>query len=233
MKKTFLLLFTLLLSHSLLGQDEKGKTEFSVINILGAKVYEQPTFASKVLTEIPIGGIIQPERSIETNEAFAIGKGFFLSGKWIKPMDINGFVFSSDLSSKKVETGTSDYGQEYINLLGELISEQSEEKKIKTEIGEFPQYCEYKYYENGKYSLTIWDGCFDHMTEYQNLTLNEVYHQMVSDYGLLMNGKDFLVPEFQEKAGNILKFEGLDATQDLKIELKENGIFVVTSYSCD
>ena len=210
----------------------KKNSDLSVINMLGAKVYEKPTFDSKTVSELPIGENIIVEKSIETKERFRIGENFSLSGKWIKPNGINGFVFSSDLTDKKADISPNEYGQTNLNLRGKLISEKSEEKQIKTENGVFPKYFEYKYYENGTYTYTSWDGCFDHVTEYKNLTLNEVYHQMVSDYYGIMGDNETWIPIFQGKEENIIKFEGEGATEDLKIETKENGIIVVSSYDC-
>ena len=233
MKRTFILLFTILFSNLILSQNQEKKNELCVINMLGAKVYEKPTFKSKNLTKLSVGESIIIEKQIETNESFIIGNGFALTGKWIKPKNINGFIFSSDLTNKRVEIGISKHGQTYINLLGNLINKKEEKKLIKTENGKFPKYFEYKFYENGNYTYTSWDGCFDHITKYKNLTINEVYHQMISDYGGLMNENEFWIPTFQESSiGNTLKFEGEGATEDLKIEIKENGIIEVSSYDC-
>ena len=235
MKNCITLIFTLLFFNSHFGQSPANKAELCVINMLGAKVYEKPTFDSKALTELKLGENIIIENIIQTNEQFEIGKGFYLTGNWIKPMNINGFLFSSDLTDKNVEIGKSEYGQTFINLLGKMTDKKEEKKLIATENGEFLKYFEYKYYVNGTYTYTAWDGCFDHITEYKNLTLNEVYHQMVSDYGMNMtdvNGTSFWIPIFQEKSENFIKFEGEGATEDLKIELKQNGIVIVSSYDC-
>ena len=232
MKNNIALIIIVLFFNSNFGQNRENGTELCVINMLSAKVYEKPTFESKTLTELKVGENIITESVIQTDEQMEIGNGFSLSGNWIKPVNINGFVFSSDLSDKNVEIGKSKYGQTYINLLGNLTDKKEEKKLIKTENGEFPKYFEYKYYENGTYIYTAWDGCFDHKTEYKNLTLNEVYHQMVSDYGVLMNENEFWTPIFQEKSRNLIKFEGEGATEDLKIELKENGKIIVSSYDC-
>jgi hypothetical protein len=232
MKNCIALIITILFFNSHFGQNLENGTELCVINMLGAKVYEKPTFESKALTELKIGENLIIETIIQTDEHIEIGNGFSLNGNWIKPLNINGFIFSSDLSDKNVEIGKSKYGQTYINLLGKLTDKKEEKKLIKTENGEFPKYFEYKYYENGTYTYSAWDGCFDHITEYKNLSLNEVYHQMVSDYGGIMNENEFWTPIFQEKYGNFIKFEGEGATEDLKIELKENGKIIVTSYDC-
>ncbi|MBW4971353.1 hypothetical protein KZY98_12845 [Croceibacter atlanticus] len=232
MKNRITLIITILFVNSIFGQNLENGNELCVINMLGAKVYEKPTLESQTLTKLIVGKNIIIEKIIQTDEEMEIGNGFSLSGNWIKPMNINGYVFSTDLSDKNVEIGKSKYGQTYLNLLGELTNKREEKKLIKTENGEFPKYFEYEYYKYGTYTYTAWDGCFDHVTEYKNLTLNEVYHQMVSDYGGIMNENEFWAPIFQEKSGNYIKFEGEGATQDLKIELKGNGIITVSSYDC-
>lgn len=56
---------------------------------------------------------------------------------------------------------------------------------------------------------------------------------MVSDYKIIitdLNGTSFWIPRFQEKSENTIKFEGEGATEDLKIELKEDRIITVSSY---
>tara|TARA_R110002051_G_scaffold290310_2_gene353661 strand:+ start:339 stop:1037 length:699 start_codon:yes stop_codon:yes gene_type:complete len=231
MKNCLTLIFVILFIHSIFGQNPENKTELCVINMLGSKVYEKPTFKSKSLTEFKVGENIIIENIIQTDDQMEIGNGFSLAGNWIKPMNVNGYVFSSDLTDKNVEIGKSKYGQTYINLLGKLTNKKEEEKLIKTENGEFPKYFEYNYYENGTYTYTAWDGCYNHVTEYKNLSLNEVYHQMVSDYGGIMNENELWTPLFLEKSGNFIKFEGEGATEDLKIELKD-GIILVSSYDC-
>lgn len=222
--------------NTIFGQNPDNKTEWCVINMLGAIVYEKPTFKSKILTKLNVGENVMIEKIIKTDEQFKLGNGFSLTGNWVKPLDVKGFVFSSDLTDKKVKIGINKYGQKYITLLGKLIDKKEEKKLIKAENGVFPKYFEYKYYENGTYTKTSWDGCFDHMTAYKNLNLNEVYHQMVSDYGMTktdLNRESFWIPKYQETIEKTIKFEGKGATEDLKIELKENGLIAVSSYDCD
>lgn len=226
------MLLTILFATWLQGQYSKPQKEFRVINLLGAKVYEEPTFDSGILTELDLGETIQNDGYIETNEEFAVGVGFSLPGIWIKPKGLNGFVFSSDLTSKKAEIGTDESGRNYVDLLGELTSEESEQKKIKTANGEFLKHFQYKYYKNASYTYVAWDGCFDHTTEYEGLNINEVYHQMISDYIILMNGETIIIPQFLEKSGNKLKFATEGATEELTIELRNNGTIVVSSYDC-
>lgn len=233
MKKTTNIIFILLLVNITLGQNLKEKNSLCVINIHGAKVYAKPNFDSKILTELPVGTNIITEKSINSQENLKIGKGFYLSGKWIKPTKIHGFVFSSDLTDKKVKIETNNHGRTVINLLGELKDQKEEKKPIKTENGTFPKYFEYKYYENGTYTYTAFDGCFNHLTEYKNLTLTEVYHQMISDYSAYSSEtKKYWIPEPESIQENIIRFFEIGATQNLKIEIRKNGTIVISSYDC-
>lgn len=232
MKNTVLIILAILLATPLLSQNQKKRNELTVINMLGAKVYEKPTFNSKTLIDLPVGEKVIIDKHIETNEKFQIGTGFSLVGQWVKPKGIDGFIFSSDLTERDAEIGMDEFDQTYVDLLGKLTKEKAEEKRVKTPGGEFPKYFEYKYFENGTYTYIAWDGCFTHIKEYNSLTINEIYHQMVSDYGIQLNGNEFSIPAFLEKAESKIKFDGKGATQDLTIEFKENGSIVVSSYDC-
>lgn len=103
---------------------------------------------------------------------------------------------------------------------------------VKTDQGEFPKYFEYKYYKNGKHTVVSWDGCFDRMTDYNNLNLSEVYHQMVNDYIILMNDNEIIIPKFERKTPKTIEFEVEEGTENLKIEVKANGNIEVSSYDC-
>ena len=231
MKNNFTLILALLFINFTFGQKTANKSELYVINAIGAKVYEEPTFESKTLAELPLGEIIVLEKTIPTEKKLQVGNGFLLSGNWIKPEKISGFIFSSDLTDKKIEIIKTD-DRISINLLGKLMDKKEEKKLIKTDNGEFPKHFEYKYYENGTYTYIAWDGCFDHITEYKNLTLNEVYHQMINDYGVQFSDGEFKIPTIREYTGKIIEFDAEGATKDLKIELKENGNITVSSYDC-
>lgn len=198
--------------------------------MIGARVYEAPAFNSEVLSTLPVGSSIFIEL-VEKSDSLIIGAGFSLKGNWIRPKNIKGYVFSTDLTGREVEVLKRNQGIS-ISLLGGLKEQKQEEKRVSTVQGDFPKYIEYRYYDNGTYTYTAWDGCFDHLTEYRNLSLSEVYHQMLSDYGIIVKGKEFSVPVFQEREGDTLKFQGEGAAQDLKIQVREGGIVVVSSYDC-
>jgi len=235
MKKFFGIILILLIATDSFSQYHDSVKELYAINLLGAKVYEKPTFDSEILSVLKSGEKIKIEKSIDTKDSFMIGEGFSLEGVWIKPLGNEGFVFSSDFTNKKPEFKTNEYGQTFINLLGKLEDEKSGEELINTERGEFPKYHEFKNHENGTYSLTIWDGCFDHVTEYKKLTIGEVYHQMVSDYTenfQTSDGNTLCVPVFKERSGKTIKFKSDTAAHDLQIEILDNGMFGVSSYDC-
>ena len=235
MKGLLGLILSLLIVNSTFGQIKESVQELCVINLYGAKVYKEPTFNSKILTELHVGEKIKIEKKINTYDSLKIGEGFLLKGFWIKPKTIDGFVFTSDFTEKNVGVEINESGQTFINLLGNLLDEKTEVKMIKTENGVFPKYYKYKYYENGTYTGTSWDPCFDHITKYKNLTLKEVYHQMVSEYSTEFNGiksRELWIPKFREKTGNVIKFECEGASQDLQIEIMSGRIFEVSSYDC-
>ena len=100
----------------------------------------------------------------------------------------------------------------------------NKEYEIEDEITEF---------ENVKYTYTAFDGCFNHIYLYRNLTLSEVYHQLtVHQIVINETDKKIELPKFIEKKGNEYLFEGEGATQDLKIINNKDGTFTVSSYDC-
>lgn len=232
MKKTFCILFIVLAFLKVEAQNKNNNNEYCVINIYGTNLFKEAGFDSKVLTKIKAGEYIIAQKFITTDQKKVIGKDFGLNGDWIK-VEYNsliGFVFSSDLTQKQVELTENEYGQINLSLLGNLLEETSETKKVTLENGEFENFVQTKKYENGIYTYSSFDGCFNHITEYRELTINEVYYQVVSDYGNEI--ETYNLPRFLEKEGNIIRLEGEGATTDLQIEVKNDGTFKVSSYDC-
>ncbi|MGM0634929.1 MAG: hypothetical protein ACQESK_02600 [Bacteroidota bacterium] len=229
------IILTLLIASNSFCISQITEKELCAINLLGAKVYEKPNFNSKILTELQVGKIIKIEKSTDLKDSLKISENFSLKGVWYKAKTMDGFIFSSDFTAKNIEVEKTKHALTRINILGKLLDEKTEEETVKTENGKFPKHYKYKYYENATYISTAFDGCFDHLTNYKNLTLNEVYHQMLSDYAAVsqtIEGKKIRVPEFKEKSGNIIKFEGGGATQDLQIKIIDNKKIEVSSYDC-
>lgn len=236
MKKRLVFLFLTFIVNTTFSQNKMHLSEWYVINKFGAKVYEQTSLKSKVVTVLKVGAVLNVESFLETKDVYKIKDDFLLKGKWVKTKvkGINGFIFSSDLTNQKLEFKKGKDGQTDINLLGNLISEKSYKVNIKTKNGVFPKLIKVKIFKNGTVTETAWDGCFNHKTEYRKLKFNEVYHQMVNDYGVLEDKNKFLIPVFNGKSDNVFKFSvELGATEDLKLEVKENELIVVSSYDCD
>ncbi len=227
------ILVTILSIFLFWNQSQKVSVDLHVINSMGATVFEAPTFESGIIDRLTLGQKIEVEKSIPTTEIYYLGSDWGLEGNWIKAKGINGYIFSSDLTDKEVEFTLDNFEETKFDLKGKLVDQKEEEKKIKNQGGEFPIHLTYEFYENGTYSRKFFDGCFDHLTEYKNLSLNEIYHQMINDYSQLTTSLEFSGPVFTEKSGNIIRFQVKDGpTEDLKIEIKENGIIEVSSYDC-
>ena len=234
MKYTFYLLFLVFQLTVCRGQNLEKPAEFCVINMLGAELYENPSFESRILYKLKISDKLTSKTIISTEDTKKIGPEFSLDGDWIKTRvsGYNGFVFSSDLTKKNPIIKTNAYGQITVDLLGTKLNDKIVERIITIEGREYHVQDKITEYENGIYTYKAFDNCFDHLTEYRNLELNEVYHQMVSRYSIFSYSGGYLLPVFQERIGKIIKFGSQGATEDLKIELKENGIIKVSSYDC-
>jgi len=234
MRDTFYILFLVFQLTICNGQNQEKLTEFCVINLLGAELYENPSFESRILYKLKIGDKLTSKTIISTKDTKMVGPNFNLGGDWIKTSvsGFNGFVFSSDLTKKNPVINTIAFGQKTIDLLGKKLNDKIVERIITIEKHEYQVQDKITEYENGTYTYKAFDSCFDHLTEYRNLELNEVYHQMVSKYCIYSSKGEYLIPVFQVRIGKTIKFESQGATQDLQIELKEDGIIKVSSYDC-
>jgi len=206
----------------------KPKLYYS-INVLGTKVYSEPSFTSKVKTKYKVGKIFISNKIIETTEKYHIAKGFELRGNWIGIKGMNGFVFSSDLSNKK----PSFYESGHIspNALGKKIDKKVIPREFKIEDKKYIINDNITIYENGTHLTNSFDGCFDDIYTIKNVTLAEVYHQLISQ-NLSIGESEIWAPKFHKKENNEILFIGEGATQDLKIIIKIDGSFIISSYSC-
>jgi hypothetical protein len=217
----------------LFGQNSENEDQLCVINRMGAKVYESPSFNSKIIAALATGEKLVIDHIIQTDEELKIGNGFSLPGNWIKPSSVEGYVFSSDVTDKAVEVGESKYGHTFINFLVEFTNNEEEETIVKTETAGYPKNYVKEYYKNGTITYTKMDGCTERFAVYTNLTLSEVYHQMISDFGSEITKNDFKAPQFQTQKDNFLLFNVLIGPVDeLKIKIKENGVFTISSHTC-
>lgn len=107
-----------------IAQKPEQENEFYVINFLGAKIYEAPSFEAKVLKTLSVGKFILIEKQISTEDRFIIKERFSFEVNWVKPNNIDGYIFSSDLTNKKVELAKNGNGLKELNFLGELIDKK-------------------------------------------------------------------------------------------------------------
>jgi hypothetical protein len=204
----------------------------TVINSLGASVYVRPTFDSPTRAKFPLGESIRVEREIETKERYTVGEGFSFGGKWLKPVGMNGYVFSSDVTYRRVRISVTEYGNKELQLLGELLSEKEEVKMIRTENGEFPESTTTRVFEYGSEKGTYWDGCVDYSTEYTGLPIHEAYHQMVQEHLTYPDGI-MEIPRFTGKSRSTFTFEvQFGAIEDLKLFVSADDKVVMTYYVC-
>ncbi len=235
------LLFGLLLSTvsgAWAPEATKPGTTFFVVAIVGADLHETPSFTSKVARRLPLGVAVQAQQTVVSNEVKRVGPGLALPGDWVKVTTpaYTGYLFSSDLTTRRPTIRKTHDGMPYIDLLGTLKSSRSEKElvKAKSRPGEYALK-DITEYANATYTMTSFDSCFDHQYTFRQLALNEVYHHMISQYAGY-EAKKIIQPRLLSRKGNVYTFScGLDgdsATQELQLTIHKNGTLVISAYDC-
>ncbi len=236
MKKTLLLLtliFGIIACAS--GQNKNDDNTFYVINVLGAELYEKPSLDSKVIEKIKVGKKIIADEILKTGQSKKNGNDFYLGGSFVKVQSesINGFVFTSDLT--RIKPLLRNFHKDIIvpDIAGKEKNKRTEKRIEKFDNKEYEIEDEITEYENVTYTYTAFQGCFDHIYLYKNLTLSEVYHQLPV-HQVVINETDMKIeiPRFIDKKGNEYLFDGRGATEGLKIIENLDGTFTVSSYDC-
>ena len=234
MKKLLVIIIAMSLFRSY-AQDSHHNDEYFVINILGAEIYERPTFQSKQIRKIEVGESLIAQEIISTTEVKKIGANFILKGSWIRTniAGTSAYVFSSDLTKIKPMINIGNSGEKSINLFGKKKSERKLVKKKKCG----NSYCEYRVnttdYDICRYTCTMWDDCYNHTYTFKGLTLSEAYHQMLNIYHDCGSNKEMQTPIFTNRRNNVYNFSFEETpTEDLKITIKRDGIIEVSSYDC-
>jgi|GEM_PF-2694627 len=218
----------------------KAPTTFYVVALTGTEVHEKPAFASKTVRSLPIGSAVTAQQTIPSKEVKQIGVDFALPGAWLKVTTAagTGYIFSSDLTTRKPAVKKSRSGMPYIDLLGVKKSSRTEKQQAASGNKAVPGAYATKNiteYANCTYSTTALDACFDHVYAFRQLALNEVYHHMISSYSGL-EGKKVTQPKLVSIKGNVYTFTcgfgDRDATQELQLTVYKNGTLVISSFSC-
>jgi hypothetical protein len=208
-----------------------GKEKRYVINVAGAAVHRQPSFASATVRTMPVGATVEIQETSGPTATQPIGAGFGLPGQWLKVTtpSFTGYLFSTDLTRIKPVVEKDHDGLRHINLLGAQKSIREERPKTGAErtITE---------YANGTYVYTAYDSCFDHDFTFRKLALHEVYHHMINSHsGYSADGRRKLTqPMLIVRKGNVYTFTSgnSDAVQDLKLTVNKDGSIVISSYDC-
>lgn len=214
------------------GHNNYESYEFCVINSFGAKVYEQPNFDSRILNVLEMGESVLAKKHLDTNEKIKID-AFYLEGIWLEAVDVNGYLFSSDLTNKKAEIKFNRFGKT-IHLLGKLLSEKKiEEKHRSTNNIEYSINHIYKSYKNGTVHIEEGDGCYTEETTFNNLSLNEVYHLTQSKYGKLQEFQTLSWEPIYVKNNRTTQFSFSFEATELYIIINKEGKTIISSSSCD
>lgn len=207
------------------------------INIQGTNVYSKPTLESEIIERFKIGSEILVIETIESSEKLKISEYLFLEGDFIKIKadGLIGFIFSSDLSKHQPAVITYYEDIQTANLLGPMIDQRTEERKVKYGEREFTVKDRIYEYEFATRTETSFDGCFDHTYDLKNLSFNEVYHQLINSNIVVAttSGGNFIeVPKFKGKEENVYHFYSDGATEDLRIIDNKDGTYRIYSYDC-
>jgi hypothetical protein len=214
-----------LLLHTVLGtspaEAAQPRTTFYIVALTGAALHAQPSFTSKLVRRLPLGGVVQAQQTIASKDVQRIGAGLVLPGDWIKVTTpaYTGYVAYIDLLGAKKG---SPRGKQ---LLASSPGKRSVDE-TRTEVME---------YANGTYTMTASDGCFTHAYAFRHLALHEVYHQLISAYAGY-EGTQLRQPKLLGKKGNVYTFTcgfgDTDAAQQLQLTIHSDGTFSISSYDC-
>jgi hypothetical protein len=215
-------------------------TTFYVVALTGAELHAQPSFNSKLLRRLPLGGVVQAQQTIASHEGQRIGSGLILPGEWVQVTTpaYTGYVFSADLTTKRPVLKKSHSGMAYIDLLGPQKSRPRAKQPRAPKTGKRSvdeTTTEITEYTNGTYTRTASDGCFTHNYAFRHLALNEVYHQLISAYAGY-DGTQLRRPKLIGKKGNVYTFTcgfgDTDAEQQLQLTIHKDGTYSISSYDC-
>jgi hypothetical protein len=206
--------------------------DYFVINIKGAKVYNQPNFDTKIISTLENGkGIQQKNLQQLDDDQLKINEGVTLEGHWLMINEpVQGYIFSSDFST--IRPIVTHYLINTISLLGEQIGEIVYKDTVtKCSNFQLETQIETTTYNNAVYKYIQMDGCFDHYYYFKNLKFHEIYHQTINEYSDIYSKLDN-VPSFREVIDNQIIFDGTDATVDLILYKNPNGQYETYSYDC-
>ncbi len=241
MKKKIIIIGMLLWSFNcVFGQNENHKNTYYVLNFSGAKLYEEPSLGAKVIKNIKLGEKIIADEILKTKHSKEIANEFYFEGNFIKIQNdsIRGYVFSTDLTQIKLvlSVNDEDEGITIANIDGKELSKRVVKRIVKIEGKEYDTEDKITEFENVTYTYTLFDGCSDFIYKYKDVTLSEVYYQMIGKHRytyVTLEGNFIYTPTFDEKKGNEYLFGDVSPSHDLKIIENKDGTFTVSSFYCN
>lgn len=210
-----------------------AQTEAYVWNIAGALVKESPTNHSRTIKKLQFGESVNRAHFTAstpiTNSVQSLLGNYPIKSHWtmVEFGDQIGYIFEPNISNDKVPT-IVEYGINRIDfkkILGDKVNDtilvNKKDFEIQTEI---------EFYRNGSYSYTSFDGCFDHVYEFNNIEFNKALLIAMSMYSDDFNG-DLYTPQFSEEQNGSIMFWGTEATVQVIITKTEQG-WKIFSYDC-
>lgn len=208
----------------------------TVLNILGASVYADPSFDSQKIMLLDFGeeirGVEKESKSAVINFENTIG----LEGKWFQILlgDIaTGYIFSTEVTEKKISFSENENGIRKWEVMGLEHTKKIENKMVTVDGIDFPYKLITIEYENGIYTLEVFDGCFDHKYLLQNLTVSESFHAVNHLYfeNIGQNVRP-LIPRILESGNHKWLFDGYAPTSNLTLTNLGQNQFLIESYDC-
>lgn len=244
-------LMSLIFSQGLYGQKTTSPFERHFTwNTDSTIVYLEPDIASNKITKLNYGTEVTileelknvpAQFKVETSDPFE-GE-YFLNGHWIEidVQGLRGFVFSGEVINfpPHIQTSWGRYRRtpEQYNDFGWNVKVEEEKEPIKIKENTYYNHVEKTFFPDGSYVIDeAFDGCFHHQYYFKGKKINQVYFLLKAEYASQhqgINGTVYSFPKLIMASENRFEFEnGFEASQDIHIEIKEDGKIFFGSYDC-
>ncbi|HCX22890.1 MAG TPA: hypothetical protein DHN29_13300 [Cytophagales bacterium] len=208
-----------------------------VWNIDGSPIYSEPNSNSGQISTLKHGtkAVVIEQKLKSQPFMIEVKNGFFIKGYWVKVSTNStlGYVFDSDFST--INSNIKNENDRWSTLLQRFFGKRTDFKKIhriaKYGDSDYEITDQVSTYENGTYTYTPFDGCFDHTYKFNNRSFNEVYHLMMNIYSVSMSlygGR----PIYQNTKEQTFIFSGTEATGEIHIKILKDGSIELFSYDC-
>lgn len=232
--------FIVLIPTHCFSQNYKNGDTLFVWSIDGTSLMSNPSSTSTKLRTLELGAsIVVTDQDLGiVKDQLKIDEIFELNGHWVKVMIDNyeGFVFDVDFSSINPNVGYEKERSAILlrRFLGLRMNYEEIKRTIELENTQYEIIDEVYTYENGRYTYTPFDGCFDHTYTFKDIGLNEVYHLLMNLYVFRIETIDGPIeerPHFIGVENGTYKLSGTGLTGEIQIRIKGN-VVELYSYDC-